>query len=109
MLIKIKRMLYRNFENKEITYKKLTEIVKKNKEVILLDVRSKQEYKEGHLENAINIPVFDLEEQAGKLLKDKSKTIIVYCATGNRSKRAKEILEKLNYEDIYNLKNGLDG
>lgn len=108
MLRRIKQILYRSLENKEISYKKLKEISNKNSTVILLDVRSKQEYEEGHLESAINIPVFELENKANNILKDKTKTIIVYCASGSRSRRAKEILEEMGYKDIYNLKNGLN-
>lgn len=108
MLKKLKEILYRSFENKEISYKKLKEIMNKNKSAILLDVRSPQEYKEGHLENAINIPVYDLEKHL-KELPDKQKLIIIYCASGHRSKQAKEKLESLGYENVYHLKNGLDG
>lgn len=108
MLRRIKKILYRSIENREISYKKLLEMVKKNTDIILLDVRSYQEYMEDHLECAINIPVFDLEEIAEKRLEDKEQIIIAYCATGHRSRRAKEILENLGYKNVYNLKNGLD-
>lgn len=108
MLRKIKEILYRSIENKEISYRKLTDMVKKNTDIILLDVRSYQEYMENHLECAINIPVFDLKATVEKRLENKEQTIIVYCATGSRSRRAKEVLENLGYKNVYNLKNGLD-
>lgn len=109
MLKRIKKILYRSIENKEISYKKLQEMLKNNRNIILLDVRSSQEFEENHLEDAINIPVFDLEENAEKVLKDKEQIIIAYCSTGHRSRRAKEILETLKYTNVYHLKNGLDG
>jgi len=109
MLKKIKKILYRSLENKEISYKKMKEMIKKNTDIVLLDVRSNQEYKEDHLENAINVSLFNLEEQMKKVLKDKSKIIIVYCTTGARSKNAKDILERAGYKEVYNLKNGLYG
>ena len=109
MFKKIKKVLYRSLENRDISYKKLQEMLKEDKDIILLDVRSTQEFKEGHLEGAINIPVFDLETCDKKQIPDKMQTIIIYCSTGKRSKRAKEILEKMDYEKVYNLKNGLDG
>ena len=84
-------------------------MLKKDNTIILMDVRSYQEFMENHLESAINIPIFDLEEKVETIVNNKEQTIIAYCATGNRSKRAKEILEKLNYENVYHLKNGLDG
>lgn len=108
MLKKIKKILYRSLDTKEISYKKLQEIISKNKEAILLDVRSKQEFREGHLEGAINIPVYDIEKQLNQL-SDKKCTIIIYCASGHRSRQAKEKLEQMGYESVYHLKNGLDG
>ena len=41
-------------------------------------------------------------------IKDKNNTIIVYCSSGSRSKKAKEILEKLGYKEVFNLKEGID-
>lgn len=108
MLKKIKKILYRSLMNKEITYQELKKMVDDDKNAILLDVRSPQEFKEGHLEGAINIPLYDLEKQLDKL-PDKECTTIIYCASGNRSKKAKEELENLGYKNVYDLKNGLDG
>ncbi len=103
MFRKIKEILYRSFENKEISYKKMNEIMK-NGTTYLIDVRSKQEYNKGHLDGAINIPVFDIEREIQNLVKNKSVSIIVYCSSGGRSRQAKEILDRLGYENVYNLK-----
>lgn len=108
MLKKIKRILYRSFENKEISYKKLQEMMDKDKYAILLDVRSPQEFNEGHLSGAINIPLYDFKKKLNKL-PNKESLIIIYCTSGHRSKQAKEKLEKMGYENVYHLKNGLDG
>lgn len=107
MLKKIKKILYRSIDNNEISYKELNENLKKE-EIFLIDVRSSQEYEEGHLDGAINIPVYNLKKEIEKIIKHKEKTIVVYCSTGYRSKKAKEILEKLNYKKVYNLKDGLN-
>lgn len=108
MFRKIKRILYRSLDNKEISYKKLQEIMQKNTNTLLIDVRSKQEFKEEHLEGSINIPLYEIDKQLYKI-PDKQSTIVVYCASGHRSKQAKEKLEELGYENVYHLKNGLDG
>ncbi len=108
MFRKIKRILYRSLENKEISYQKLQEIMRKDTNALLIDVRSKQEFKEGHLEGSINIPLYEIDKQLDKI-PDKQCTIVIYCASGHRSKQAKEKLEKLGYENVYHLKNGLDG
>ena len=108
MLKKLKEILYRGLENKEISYQKLQEMMQKNTNALLIEARSKQELKEGHLEGSINIPLYEIDNQLDKL-QDKQRTIIIYCASGHRSKQAKEKLEKLGYENVYHLKNGLDG
>lgn len=108
MFRKMREILYRSLDLKEISYKKLQEIIKKNTNAILVDVRSKQEFEEEHLNGAINIPLYELEKQLEKL-PDKECITIIYCTSGHRSRKAKEKLERLGYKNVYNLKNGLDG
>ena len=75
---------------------------------ILVDVRSPQEFKEGHLENAILLPEYEIGENVKEILPNKTKTIIVYCSTGHRGIKAQMILQKLGYEEVYNLCHGLE-
>ena len=89
---------------KEIELKEVIEMQKKG--AILIDVRSPQEYREGHLLNSILIPEYEIKNQIQKKL-EKDTKIIVYCSTGHRSKEAKKILENLGYEEVYNLSNGI--
>ena len=107
MIKKIKNFWYRSFENKEISYKKMMDMMK-NSNINLIDVRSSQEYEEGHLDGALNIPVYQIDKEIEKFVDNKEDTIILYCSSGYRSKEAKDILENLGYENVYNLKGGLD-
>ena len=107
MLKKIKKILYRSIDNKEISYKNLNDFLK-NKNVYLIDVRTSREYEEGHLNGAINISVFNIEKEILNVVKNKDDLIIVYCSSGSRSKEAKKILENLGYTEVYNLKDGID-
>ena len=66
---------------------------------IVVDVRTKEEYNNGHIKNAINIP-YDTIDKDTKL--EKSKTIFVYCKSGARSAKAYVILKKLKY-NVVNL------
>lgn len=91
----------------EITKEELEEMQKQNEKMVLLDVRSPQEYDEGHLNGSILIPNYELKEKAEKRLPDKTITIIAYCQSGNRSKKAVKILKQLGYEKVYSLKEGL--
>lgn len=71
--------------------------------VILLDVRTDEEYVEGHISGAILLPVEELESLAPKRIPDKGAAYIVYCRTGNRSAIAARILIHLGYEKIYDM------
>jgi rhodanese-related sulfurtransferase len=68
---------------------------------IILDVRSKAEFSEGHIKNSINIPIEQLSNNLAKL-KDKDKCIICCCASGMRSGTAKRILESKGYKVVFN-------
>ena len=72
-----------------------------DKGALLIDVRTKEEFKEKHAQNAINIPVQNLEKYYKYLPKDKE--IIVYCRTGSRSHMAALYLEKQG-KKVYDVK-----
>lgn len=90
-------MLSKFFGKKEeIDYK---EMVKNG--AIILDVRSKEEFDEGHIEVAINMPIDELPVHYKKI-NDKNATIITCCASGVRSGVAKNTLIALGYANVYN-------
>ena len=91
-----------------IDYKRLTKMVKEDKNIILLDVRSIQEYNEGYINGAILIPLYELERTVETKILDKMQSIIVYCASGIRSIKAIEILIRKGYKNLYNLYGGLE-
>lgn len=99
----------RNNKENSIDYQNAKMILKNDKNCILLDVRSPQEYKEGHLDGSINIPLYDIEKDVSKIIPKKENTVIVYCQSGGRSKKALEILKKEGYTNLYNIEGGLDG
>lgn len=72
-------------------------------DVIILDVRTKEEYDSGHIENSILIPVNDIEKEAENILKDKEQKILVYCRSGNRSSQASKLLVKMGYTNVYDF------
>lgn len=77
-----------------------------DKQNVILDVRTAQEFAAGHITSAVNLDVMaaDFEKKAGEL--DKSKTYLVHCATGVRSVRACDKLDKLDFPKLYNLPGG---
>ena len=70
---------------------------------IIIDVREKDEYDGGHIANAVNIPLSEING----INYDKETNIIVYCATGIRSSEAAKELKDMGYSKIYNLDGGL--
>lgn len=67
---------------------------------IILDVRTREEYDQGHIPGAILIPNTEIEARAEEELTDKDQLILVYCRSGRRSKLAAEILVELGYTNI---------
>jgi len=72
-------------------------------EIVLLDVRTPEEYAEGHIPGSQLIPLQTLEEEAPNQLTDKDAPIFVYCRSGNRSLEAAEILVEQGYTQVYDL------
>jgi len=67
---------------------------------IVIDVRSKGEFEGGHMKGSVNIPLKNLQNQMGKIKKDKP--IITCCASGSRSASAKSILKSNGFKEVYN-------
>ena len=78
-------------------------------EVQLIDVRTPEEFSQGHLENAknINIMAEDFDAQVASL--DKSKPVMVYCKSGGRSARAADVLKEKRFKQVYDLDGGIMG
>ena len=67
---------------------------------IIIDARTQEEFDEGHIENAILIPEYEISERAEKELPDKNQLILVYCRSGRRSKIAAQALVELGYTNV---------
>ncbi|MFO7923592.1 MAG: rhodanese-like domain-containing protein [Bacteroidales bacterium] len=74
---------------------------------ILLDVRTKREFQNGHIENAGNLNFYAFDFRKRLLLLAKDKPIYLYCNTGYRSDRAADFLIRNGYERVYNLRHGI--
>ena len=74
---------------------------------IIIDVRSPQEYREGHIDGAICIPDYQIKKEINKYVKNKEENIILYCSTGHRSQKAQKILENMGYTNVYNVYEGI--
>ncbi|MDD7280373.1 rhodanese-like domain-containing protein [Floccifex sp.] len=81
-----------------ITPKQAIELLE-TEECILLDVRTLEEYESGYIPGAINVPLDSIET----FKEDKDACILVYCRSGNRSKKASQLLVKMGYKNVYDL------
>lgn len=90
-------------ELKPISVEQVKEDLDEGKDFILLDVRTAEEYEEGHIEGAINIPLKDLAYDVENEIPEKEETIYLYCRSGVRVLTAGHILMDLGYENIYNM------
>ena len=96
----------KNLQHGDITLEELKD--KLSQGAILIDVRSNQEYREGHLQGAINIPDFEIEKRVQREIPKKNQLTILYCQYGGRSRNTMLIMEKMGYTNIYNLYGGLN-
>lgn len=76
---------------------------------ILLDVRTPNEYREAHLENASELDYYSNDFEKNALALPKDKDVYVYCMKGGRSASASEILLKQGHPNVYNLLGGIHG
>ncbi len=78
-----------------------------DKEITLLDIRTKDEFDSGHLKNANNIDFYDPNFANTINQLDKDKKYLVYCRSGNRSGQAVELMKKQGFKNIINLRGGI--
>lgn len=95
---------------KNITVQEAAELIKANQGnpgFSILDVRTPDEFNEGHIEGALNLDFYaaSFKDDLDKL--DKTKTYFVYCRSGNRSGQAMKMMETMGFKEVYNLSGGM--
>lgn len=98
---------------KEVVYVNITavearKIMDTETDYVILDVRTQEEYDQGHIPGAVLIPDYEIKARAEKVLPDKDQLILVYCRSGRRSKNAARILVELGYTNIMEFGGILD-
>ncbi|MPN08045.1 Thiosulfate sulfurtransferase GlpE [bioreactor metagenome] len=69
----------------------------------LIDVRSKEEFREGHIAHAVNVPLDQLERQIQKTVPNKDDQVFVVCLSGSRATSAVNYLSKIGYTHVFNI------
>ena len=92
----------------QITPQEAKTIMDTEKDYIIIDARTTEEFAEGHIADAILIPEYEIADRAEKELPDKDALILVYCRSGRRSKIASEELVKLGYTNVKEFGGSID-
>jgi len=79
---------------------------RENQEIVLVDVREKHEWNEGHIPGAIHVPRGYLELQVEEAVPEKDKTVVLYCAGGVRSLMAGATLQQMGYKNVVSMAGG---
>lgn len=90
----------------DISVREARGMIEADGNVLILDVRTEEEWDSGHVDGAVLVPLSELENRVGEL--DKSRKTIVYCMIGVRSPRASMILIDAGFQHVYNMTGGID-
>lgn len=96
----------------EVTVGQARELIQKSAkdaQFVILDVRTPEEFAQGHLSGAVNVNLMapDFERRLGAM--DRGKTYLVYCRTGNRSAKAIQAMGRLGFRSVYHMFEGIVG
>jgi phage shock protein E len=92
---------------KDINQNEMNDVLKNDKNALIIDVRTKSEFVSGHIPKAINIDIMSPEFSTKIKNLDADKTYLVYCRSGNRSASACSNMAKLGFKNLYNLSGGI--
>lgn len=90
---------------KNLNIEKAIKLVNSSTNLIILDVRTREEYLAGNIPNSINIDVLSQDFKSKIDMLDKNKEYLIYCRSGNRSSIASSIMSTNGFINIYNLEN----
>ncbi|MCK5625700.1 rhodanese-like domain-containing protein [Candidatus Bathyarchaeota archaeon] len=91
----------------DITVEQAKSLIESKPSLIILDVRTQEEYDSGHIERVILIPIDELENRLDEL--SKNDELLVYCRTGRRSSNAMNILQADGFTKIFHMNDGITG
>ncbi|MDM0625881.1 rhodanese-like domain-containing protein [Clostridium perfringens] len=93
--------------SKDISIDESKKLINDGEVTLILDVRNEDEFAEGHLKNAIQIPVKELKENLSDIAKFKDELVLVYCRSGKRSAEAVDILKENGFKNLVHMKDGI--
>ena len=85
----------------QISQDEAMRMMQEESDYLIVDVRRPDEFAEGHIKGAINVPNETIEDETPEALPDKEKILLIYCRSGNRSKEASKKLAEMGYTNVY--------
>ena len=85
----------------QISQDEAMKMMQEQTDCLIVDVRRPDEFAEGHIAGAVNVPNETIEDEAPDALPDKGQTLLVYCRSGNRSKEASQKLANMGYTNVF--------
>lgn len=90
----------------EVTQEELKQWISNNESMTIIDVREPDNFKDGHIEGAVNIPRGILELEIDEVVADQDAKIVLNCGGGSRSALAADTLQVMGYDNVYSLAGG---
>lgn len=90
-----------------ITVEEVKRALETKADVIVIDVRTQEEYSDGHIDGSILLPVDTVRRKIVSVIPDKTQKIFVHCRSGMRSTKATKEMLKLGYTNVHNLQGGI--
>lgn len=98
----------KNMSYQQITQQEAKHIMEQEENIVILDVRTEEEYEEGHIPKAVLLSNETIGTEQPEELPDLNQKILVYCRSGNRSKQAASKLTQIGYTDVLEFGGILD-
>jgi len=91
----------------QVEVKDLADVIKSKKDIIILDVRTPQEFAREKISGSINLPMDQVARKVENIIPNKDKVIYTYCMSGSRSVFAVQTMVKLGYKNVFDVKSGM--
>lgn len=95
--------MFNFLKSNHLSQEKAYELLQQDKTIKLIDVRTKEEFKDGHVKNSVNIPLNTLPQRYVSTLPNKEAKIFVICYSGARASDATDFLKRAGYTDVHNI------
>lgn len=98
---------FKSSKVQEVSVEEVKKAIDKQENIILLDVRTPQEYEKAHIAGSILLPLDTIYEKVTSFIPDKTQKIYAYCLSGSRSAEAVKTMIDLGYTNIFTMSHGL--